>query len=409
MLYTTGELRQKIFGNIYDVYEIFQNFFGEPFVDLQDVPDDTDMRLFLQNYDCPHSSDDEWDISDANYNRIREQWSILYPVIYVWWPRVTITNENGRSIKIQDLYAKIRVTLEGKIPYEDFGFQLTRTTFPNVQFACGYIHSHVPRHREGVPYFQNPCYGQGPIRNTVLDLKNSYEEALWMLFCQELSLYVTVESLQGIPYFKMEDVGSGGLVSGYTHFSDDYQTIESLHFLYRYNEGKKRHLMETLRYFTSYYLEHGHLSVSYQSGAFVTGMSYFDYMIDVSNAFISYHNEVIAPSEEVEVNNYFDKGILKKVLAANNRFYEIDEETEHNFSDYEGEPVLTFKGEEKRLHIQQAENVRREPTILLNHSIAMYLLYNILKVINYRYKNEHNNNTNEGTSSSKTYQTVVYL
>ena len=68
-----------------DIYEVFKNFFGEPYVDIQAKADSS------------------------------------YYLIYVWWPHVTVTNEYDQSVSIQDLYAKIEINNEGRIPFEFSG------------------------------------------------------------------------------------------------------------------------------------------------------------------------------------------------------------------------------------------------------------------------------------------------
>ena len=45
MQYTINELKHKIFKDVYDVYEIFQNFFDEEHTDLQNIPDDEDIVM----------------------------------------------------------------------------------------------------------------------------------------------------------------------------------------------------------------------------------------------------------------------------------------------------------------------------------------------------------------------------
>jgi len=194
MLYTISELRQKLFGPVYDVYEIFKNFYGEEFTDLQEMPSDEELSDMLRQFwDIQPMGTNSYELDDEDYATLKSRYDNTRAIIMVWWPSVTVSNENDRSILIHDLYARVDITPDGRIPYEMTGFKLNRTTFTDVQFESGYIHSHVPS-RCGLPNFQNPCLGRGPIRNTIADLKNNYEEALWMLFCQELSLYVTVES-----------------------------------------------------------------------------------------------------------------------------------------------------------------------------------------------------------------------
>lgn len=404
MQYTINELKQKVFGKVFDVYGIFKDFFGERFTDLQEIPDDLEFKEALGNY--VDVTQESFEVSNSNLRLIKESYSTLKPYILVWWPTVTVTNENDRSVDIQDLYAKITITMEGTLPWEYSGFKLTRTTFSEIQYASGYCHSHVP-HFSGVPNFQDPCLGTGPIRHTIMDLHGQYEEALWMLFCQELSLYVTVESLRGGPYFRMESIGFRRTLSNYVDYIRYSGSFEGLANFWRHSSSKRQLFKDLLKHFTSYYLEKGHLVLNYKEGIFVSGMPFFDFIIDISNSFIDFYNQY---GQAENVQDLYDRYILEKALAANNKFY-LSDSVQNADTSLEGSEMFVFKGEMKHLHIFSEENTYTETTTLLNWKIAGYLLGNILKIINYRYRNEHTKqlNSSSPTTAAPTYQTVIYI
>jgi hypothetical protein len=133
-------------------------------------------------------------------------------------------------------------------------------------------------------------------------------------------------------------------------------------------------------------------------------------MIDISNSFIEWFN--LFGNRETLPSLYSSDMILK-VKVAQGKFYKISTTDPINTSNVEGRPVLTFKGEIKTLHIEPPVFSNNEYiTTILHHDMAMYILGRILRIINYRYCNEHNKlpesgSTQEGTSS--TYQTVFYL
>lgn len=349
-----------------DVYEIFKNFFGEQFTDLQTC---------------------------GGY------------YIMVWWPTVTVTNDNNKNVIIKDLYARIQVTSQGKIPYENRGFMLNRTTFSNEQWASGYSHSHIPRiYHQEIPRWANPCLGRGPINNTIMDLKNEYEEAVWMLFCQELALYVTVESLAGGPYIRMEEIGASKELRDFRKFTQ----VENIRYFGRGFEDED--FDRTLKEFILWYLQHGHLKFDYSQERFKCGLPYYDFMIDISNSFIEWFN-LFGTRSKLEV--LYQNDIILEVKVAQGKFYKSDALSPINTSNVEGRPILQFKGDVKNLHIEPPVLDNEEYlTTLLHHNLAMYILGRILRVINYRYCNEHNKlpesgSIQEGTSS--TYQTVFYL
>lgn len=412
MLYSIGELRQEVFQKVFDVYDIFKDFFDEKFVDLQDIPGDDDIKEVFQTYDVEESEyEDSYEISEFQLSSIKGYYSSLQPIIYVWWPNVIVTNENDRSVHIQDLYAKVKVTMDGQIPVEFHGFQLTRSTFSELQFTSGYIHSHVPR-RNGLPRFSDPCLGTGPIKNTILDLKSNYEEALWMLFCQELSLYVTVESLAGGPYFRMESIVTSSKFYNYSDYNLNLCTnLNTNNFSFL--RGKAEEYINTFKLiikdFTLWYLKKGRLSFNFKNGSYVPGMPFFDYMIDISNCFIDYFNHHEITWENVEF--LYNHELLIKASVSNGQFYRyIDADIPRDF-ELEGEHILFFKGRDIKLRIDRSAEERREPVTLLGVSLAMFILRNILKIINYRYTNngkriEH---TSGETSITSTYQTVCYI
>ncbi len=348
---------------VYDVYDVFKNFFGEQFVDIQNGSDNTFF-------------------------------------IYVWWSHVIVTNEFNKSVSIQDLYAKIKINTDGLIPFEFPGFQLNRATYSKEQFLSDYLHSHI----RGIPKdnftrFQDPCLGDGPIRATINTLKTDYDIAEWMLFCQELSMYVTVESISGGPWRRMENIGSFAVASNYTNYN--FNLCPFIYPLFFTNVMKKE--------FIQYYLTNGHLSFSFQKGQFICGMPYYDFIIDISNAFISYCNTIFHTERDKE--NLFYHNILKQLLVSNGRFYltrNNDDTNNQNLDMYRNKYVLTFKGKEIYTTITEVSNRDFFPVTVIHYSIAMDILKNILKVINYRYKNEHNNN-NTASDSPKTCQRTVYV
>lgn len=346
---------------VYDVYEVFKNFFGEQYVDIQK--------------------------------------DVMYPyyIIYVWWPHVTVTNEFNKSVSIQDLYAKIKINLEGLIPYEFPGFLLNRATYSKEQFLSDYMHSHI----RGIPkdnfsYFETPCLGQGPIRSTINTLKTDYDIAEWMLFCQELSMYVTVESISGGPWKRMENIGSYTIAYGYIDY--DFSSDFTYPLFFTVSMRKE---------FIKYYLANGHLSLSFRNGQFICGMPFYEYIIDLSNTFIDYCNKTFCTKDYTQL--LFNNNVLLHLLVSNGKFYVIDNSRQNqNLNQYRNKLVLTFKGKKIFTTITESSNNEYFPATIINNKIAMDILKNILKVINFRYKNEHNNN-NRIQDSSQTCQRTIYI
>ena len=345
-----------------DIYEVFKNFFGEQYVDIQAKADSS------------------------------------YYLIYVWWPYVTVTNEFNKSVSIQDLYAKIEIDDKGLIPFEFSGFQLNRATYSQEQFLSNYMHSHIRSiPKDDFTRFENPCLGNGPIRNTINTLKTDCDIAEWMLFCQELSMYVTVESISGSPWHRMETIGKSTIAHDYVDYN--FNISNFIYPVFFTDFMKKK--------FIQYYLTHGHLSLSFRNGQFICGMPFYKFIIDISNAFISYCNTVF--TTESTKQKLVDSNLLNFLVVSDGKFYVTRNNTNsQNLNRYKGKFVLVFKGKRILTTITESSINEFFPVTVIHHCMAMNILKNILKVINYRYKNEHNNN-NTAQDSPQTCKRTVYI
>lgn len=415
MNYTIPELRDLVLKNVLEVYEVFKNHFGEQYVDLQDLPDDDLIINKAAFYGMAKE--------DGSFELLRQvlphfQSACLHECnIYVWWPKVKVTNEYGKSVTIHDLYAKITLDCNGFIPYEQPGFLLNRTTYPAFQFDNNYMHSHVHYiPKSDFTEFQSPCLGNGPIKHTIVTLKSSSDTAMWMLFCEELSRYVTVESLTGIPYHRLEDIGRRSHAADYQSFCKHTVDFPFLVSSYSSKMGLPLReatdtLKEKTKEFTAYYLQHGNLGFSFQQGKFICSLSYYDYIIDVSNCFINYFNTLKA-GNAFKKKLLYQAHILKEVQVADGKFYLANDDAPRpNYGRYRDRYVLTFKGERKTIKIlENAAGQQPQKTTLFNNSLAMYMLENILNILNFRFVNEYTNNTdNTGSQPAEARKTVAFL
>lgn len=413
MLRTINQLRQEVFQHVYDVFDIFKNFFGEEHVDLQHIPTDNDIAFMLEDRNFSLREDGSYEGDGRKFASVRSALSNIKPFILVWWPTVKITNEHNRSIVIQDLYAKIELTSGGFIPTANRGFLLNRATYSIEQWACNYMHSHISSiPKSGIHVFQTPCTGTGPINGTIISLKadtaQGFDETMWMLFCEELDRYVTVESLRGIPYNKLESVHLTAVLDGYNGFNN-------LNWVSNIVEFNEKLGCQFLPEFIRYYLKNGHLAINFQNGSYVCGMSYFNYMIDISNAFINYFNSTVTDKMLVsKVFGIYERtSILLKAVAVGDRFYNPYKRSSiPNTQNYQGLRVCTFKGKEIRLRITDAVPSKPEETTLLNHGVAMFILNNILRIINYHYTNDYTRKQSSASTAETTptaRQRVYYL
>ena len=411
MQYTLDQLYRHLCQKIDNTYLVFQNFFGEDYVDLQMKRNPAVIKQNivreLENKGISYTKDTNtqeklFEVSNWQLASLHNTIAVGRAVIYVWWPTVVVTNEHDKSVVIQDLYAKIEINSDGTIPYECAGFLLNRATYTKTQFLSDYMHSHI----QGIPKrdfsnFLRPCLGTGPIRETIASLRNDYDEVTWMLFCQELADYVTVESLHGGPWRRLEEIGSNSTVAFGNNYDFSFASIT--YFLKVFSKDQ-------LRDFIQYYLQHGHLVLSFRNGRFTCSMPYTDFIVDISNAFIDFYN-LYLKSTAVRRQTCFDRTILRNVEIRNGLIYYVTGRYNNNpanISYYQGQHVLTFKGKDITTTITEEEGQEQaESVIIVDPPVAMHILGHILKIINYRYKNGYKHRTDKETAT--TGQRVCYL
>lgn len=384
------------------ILEIFNDFFGEEFVDLQNLVSYEEFSSMFINstpykllVNCNYSNTtsiknlpDE-DLEEV-LNKIKTvHFSILNPYILVHFPRVRVTNENNRFIDITHLYAKITITYEGLMVRN---FSLNRSEYTAIQMLSNYMHSHIPC----IPFsdfsqFQDPCLGSGPIRDTIFNLKRSYNEDLWELFCLELSKYVTVESLTGRPYKYLETVGaSTKVLNKFSLCSANISPFKELTSL-----------------FISHFIKSKKLKLSYKNGFYTIGMSYVDFILCISNEFIAWYNEQISKGNDSlpTINRLFNCSYIDKYIISNNTIYRPGNYNISSLRNHEGKFVCKFKDRDVKIHITNYEDVNTNNTaILLSSTVALFILNIILKVLNYNYgrkTNNDNSNTSEGQTNPK--------
>ena len=142
-------------------------------------------------------------------------------------------------------------------------------------------------------------------------------------------------------------------------------------------------------------------------------MSYFDYMIDISNAFIDYFNSNFTDKELV--HKCTRDHIIYNIVSAGNKFYEASgSRSLPDVSRYVGKKVCDFHGHEVTLSITDGSDYNPQKTTVFNHWIAMFILNNILRIVNYHYKNDYSrkqggSSADNTAPATTTHQTVFYL
>lgn len=400
------ELYNSLMDKPLRVLGIFNDFFGEDKVDMQGywsldkfkswmnieplstyIPNGNIVSMNINDWSMYKT----WSITDLPGDQVEKVVNVLTNTtvkekignakfngifILVHFPHVRVTNEHDRFVDINHLWAKVKVSYNGTL---NGGFTLNRSEYTLLHIRSHYMHSHISSiPTEDFTQFQNPCTGSGPINGTISALNRDYDEDMWNMFCLELSKYVTVESVAGVPYNYLEKLGTNDMEVGVnrfiTYLSPNYygDTLST----------------DKLRDFVRHFINTKKLKFNYVNGSYSIGMSLPEYIILISNEFISWYNDLFNKGEVTNTfNNLKTKELLRECIIDNGKiYYDRGRNNVNNYAQYIGKKVCVFKGREITVDITDIAEVRNEnKSIILNTQTALYILNIILKVLNYRY------------------------
>ena len=377
----------KILEKVNAVYSIFSNFYGEDYVDLQSV--------VSREYIIEESNNQ---LKRLNQNLTIEEIitnirvSITLnnlPFILVYFPQVTVTNEYDESTEITELYAKVYVDYDGGLSGK---FKLNRAEYTVDQIKADYMHSHVDSiPTEDFTKFRTPCTGTGPIIDTICTLNRGYDEDFWNLFCLELSKYVTVESVSGTPYKRLNRIGMNNLHS---------MEVSSFRTVYSYHLTVPEETL--IGNFIKYIISEKILKFRFDSNKYTLASSFVETTVILSNAFIKWYNN----NHDYNLNKeyLFSHNFLYKSIVNANNIIITDNDgqySEDTYTSWEGEPVCTFKGGAITMHVIPPSielNKDDNKSILLQNTIISFIIFRILRILNYRYGREEKTDPREGIS-----------
>ena len=400
------ELYNSLMDKPLRVLGIFNDFFGEDKVDMQGYWSLDEFKSWLKieslatyipNGDIVSMDSNDWSmyktqaITDLPGDQVEKVVNMLTNTIVkerignaefkdisilVHFPHVRVTNEHGRFVDINHLWAKVKVMYNGTL---NGGFTLNRSEYTMLHISSGYLHSHINTiPTSNFAYFQSPCTGSGPINGTISALNRDYDEDMWNMFCLELSKYVTVESIAGRPYHYLERLGTGNMETGIdrfvTYLSPGYYE-DALSY-------------DKLKEFVRYFINSKKLKFNYVNGSYSIGMSFIEFIVLISNKFIKWYNDQFNKEElTTKFAELKRKGILKECIIDNGKiYYDRVRNNVNSYAQYIGKKVCVFKGREITVDITDIAEVKNEnKSIILNTHTALYILATILKVLNYRY------------------------
>lgn len=392
-----------------EVTEIFNDFYGEERVDLQpmsleefiyelgrtemqDVVGDGSSTFAGSSYMRSHRDEhlivsysnrmyshvltEHIDIFDryAPYMKefIGNKWFTDIPII-VHFPHVTIRNEYDRTVEVDNLWAKVPVTWEGK---GRGWFKMNRSEYDVVHMQSDYMHSHV----SGIDFdfkFRSVCTGSGPINSTMSSLTVGFDEPIWQLFCLELERYMGTESLSGGPYRRMENIGANG-----SNKRDNFP-IEQNNYI-----SKEYFTKELSSKFLDYLFTNNILKFNYRKGSYGLAHTFTDTVLTISNAFIDWYNAKYRTTYNIPaIEDLRGNGVIKEVIIANGAIYDPNSSASRDYSQYVGRKVLTFKGHDVNLVINGLANGARNVSTILNLDIIREYVWAILELLNCEYGN----------------------
>lgn len=408
-----AKLYNSLMEKPFEVLEIFNDFFGEERVDMQNYLSLEEFReimlgLNLTQLYIPEDIQADVKVSDIKNSSISDvESSIVVPLldrnfsslgntyfsdirILVWFPHVRITNEYDKYVDINNLWAKVSLDYKGVIGGT---FGLNRSEYSTLHIEKNYLHSHISNiPTDDFELFQIPCLGEGPIRDTISNLSLRYDKFIWKLFCLELDKYVATESVSGIPYHYLESLES------YT--SQEINLDDELFINFQIYSVLNSSEETLIREFIKYFINSKKLKFNYFNGSYSLGMSMLEYVILISNEFISWYNN-LSDKYGNTVQQLFRDNIIGRYAVDNDKIYKTYHIGSNPYYEYEGETVCVFKGKPVTIHItDESEGDYRNISIFLNFKIAIGLLIRILNVLNFRY-GRYSNSRNQSDSKIK--------
>ena len=351
----TQETYDIVTENFREVYDVFKEFFGEDYVDT-DLPS------------CEQVS------NVANFGN-------SYKII-VYYPSVVVTNEKGNSTTIKKLFICVPVELSGKMA--TYGFSMTRSQYSLEEIQADYSHSHLP----GIsPFFNSPCLGTGPLAFTQRSLQRDYDLNLWRLFCVELDKYVHVESIAGVPYRYLSNIGKSNNGNSRLGPSVSY-TNYNRHSLSEQNLNNR--LIELFDYIISNLASGKFFRFKENSFEFIDSV---ENQIAISNFAASWfidkiNSDTISEDEKLKLKESYDLLFEEAVLYKNRLVYKVDQHNRNRFYSWLSNPphIVDFKGVSYNVEIT---NVKRDndtnKIMVLNSEFCSTLFNKICKYLTIKY------------------------
>lgn len=319
----------------------------------------------------------------------------LYFLIH--YPDITVTNENGRSTNVEDLYGLVEMVNNTML--QMYGLV---ATYSYEKASVGYAFSHLPhidweRSNSNKPVrFSSCCLGNGPI----VTLKSAMVRELGMeryvkdhhilMLAMNIDRYFHVESISGGPYIQMSRIGLN--IDGFDsiNFINEYSCdnngfVNSDIFKYMVRDTLFR-MANDSKFFvdTTYSMKKSEQGVITRFGfpGFSKPIDEHGFCICFSEYFKKVYVEYsLLYNNLPDTEELIHEGILCKYFESNGKLYKKNRASRPiDFSKFQGQFLFKFKGRDVRLSI-------RKPSESIENREGIYIDSNLSKVIHSYYRN----------------------
>lgn len=305
--------------------------------------------------------------------------------LIIYKPLITVTNENYQSVEIQDSFIRIKIKQRGTL---DGTFSMLRSTYTATQLNRCYTHSHLPSMKVSrINEWMNPCLGRGPIRETCSHLAWDFDINIWRLFIVELEEFLVTESLKGGPYVRLNTLVRDSKDTLRAVLKPDYPT-------YTNNFCSKPLIKYLLNPFLSYYLYDNNLKFKQIEGNHYLRMTWQEYIIDISNAFMKWYLRGISTKTFPNLNLLIDANVINKAKIINkeiNIIISADSSAYTNYTSSIGTPIINFNGKFFTFNILNTVENTDEINYILNPTLCQGILETLVSILN-KHNNEYHKN-----------------
>ena len=285
----------------------------------------------------------------------------------VYYPEIVITNSTGESHVITDLYVKFAFDYFGRLHYS---FKINRGSYSDQEWNSRYKHSHTESlFPEAIDHFNTPCLGGGPINSIIAVLRNktfeTFSELEIVQFLILMDDFLKWESLEGVPYKYIQDIGRDGdynislnrspkkLISSEKQFLE--HVVKETDFLEHIKEHAS--LIPTVKYGTPKY------SILFNEW-------------ELQKILFYYYQEWINTFNGALTNLIMYKDSLNRV------YYRRETISEYgSIERYEGRTLFKFKGQEVKLKIHKTI-IEKVKDFCITPEILYYLINRLEILIN---------------------------